>query len=173
MGLIHGMRKWSAVGLFCLCVLLYCGLNNYGVNTKHPSALNEGADVALLDRSRSVGMLASEVILPVKEDASFPDHVDVDYIEVSRITDQAPVSVGEHLDLDVFDTIRPSHQKNAGTFLDIDGESGDQASSGLFPQRNVDAFLDVDGTDVDDGFLLSNESKEVNIGKFIDPGGLE
>ena len=167
------MRKWFAVGLFCLCVIFYYGINNYGVNSKHQSALNEGADVTLLARPRSVGRLASEVVLPVKEDASFPDNVDIDYIEVSRITDQAPVSVGEHLYPDVFDTTRPSHQKNVGMFMDIDSEPGDQASPGSFPQRNVGTFLNVDGNDVDSGFFFSNESKEVNIGKFIDPDGLE
>ena len=167
------MRKWFAVGLFCLCVIFYYSINNYGVNSKHQSALNEGADVTLLARPRSVGRLASEIVLPVKEDASFPDNVDIDYIEVSRITDQAPVSVGEHLYPDVFDTTRPSHQKNVGMFMDIDSEPGDQASPGSFPQRNVGTFLDVDGNDVDSGFFFSNESKEVNIGKFIDPDDLE
>jgi hypothetical protein len=167
------MRKWFAVGLLCLCVLCYYGINNYGVKSKYQSALTEGTDVTLLARPRSVGRLASEVVLPVKEDASFPDHVDVDHIEVSRINDQAPVSEGEHLDPDVFDTTSPSHQKNIGMFLDVDGEPGDQTSPGPLPQRNVGTFLDVDGNDVDSGFFLSNESIEVNIGKFIDPDGLE
>jgi len=167
------MRGRLVVGLFCLCVLFYYGINNYGVNTKHQSVFNEDVDITLLARPRSVGRLASEVVLPVKKDASFPDYVDVDHIEVSRINDQAPVSIGEYLDPDVFDTTRPSHQKNIGMFLDVDGEPGDQASSGPLPQRNVGTFLDVDGNDVDRGFFLRNESKEDNIGKFIDPDGLE
>ena len=133
MRLINGMRGWFVVGLFCLCVLFYCGINNYGVNTKQQSALNEDADITLLARPRSVGRPGSEVVLPVKKDASFPDHVDVDYIEVSRINDQAPVSEGEHLDPDVIDTTSPSHQKNVGMFLDVDGEPGDQASFGPLP----------------------------------------
>lgn len=193
------MRKWFAVGLFCLCVLFYYGINNYGVNSKHQSALNEGADVTLLARPRSVGRLASEVVLPVKEDASFPDHVDIDYIEVSRITDQAPVSAGEHLDPDadpgMFYSARSSQQKNVGLFLDIDGEPGDltlsevlpvknvglfldvdaglneQSSSEIPAPQNVGVFLDVDGNGSDSHFVVIDESKGINIGEFMDPDG--
>ena len=170
MRLIHGMRGWFVVGLFCLCVLFYYGINNHGVKTKHQSALNEGADAALLARPLSEGKMASEVVLPVKEDASFPDHDDIDLIAASRVIDQAPVSVGKHLDPEadpgVFDTTRSSHQKNVGMFLDVDGEPGDQVSSGPLPQRNVGTFIDVDGNNVNSCFFLSNGSKEVNIGNI-------
>jgi hypothetical protein len=101
------MRWWFVVGLFCLSVLFYYGINNYGVKTKHQSALNEGADAALLARPRSDGRMASEVVLPVKEDASFPDDGEPG----------DPASSG------------PIPQRNTDTFLDVEGNDID---SGFF-----------------------------------------
>jgi len=186
--------------LLGLCVLFYYG-TNYGVKSRHQSVFDEDVEVALVAQSRSVGRVKSAVALPVKDDTSQPDYADSNPAGVHRITGLAQVSIEESLDPDVdpgmFYTARSSQQKNTGAFLDIDdepgvlnssevlpvqnpsifleidGEPNEQSSSDIPALQNVGPFLDADGDGIDSHFDAANESIVVNMGKYLDPNGLE
>lgn len=190
---------WYMACLLGLCILFYYGTPR-DVKSRHQSVLDEGVDVSLMARSRSVERVEPAVVLPVKDATAHADYVDSHRVDVHRNTDQAQVNIGEFLDPDVdpgmFDAARLSQQRNAGVFLDIDGE-GDLDSSDVLPVQNVGVFLDIDGEpdepsssevlavqnvgaflDADgDGrdshFDAGNESIEVNTGQYLDPEGLE
>jgi len=187
--------------LLGLCVLFYYGTIR-DVKSRQQSVLDEDVEVALVTQSRSVGRIKSAVELPpVEDDTSQPDYADSNPAGVHRITGQAQVSIEESLDPDVdpgmFYAARSSQQKNTGAFLDIDGEPGDLNSSEVLPvqnsgifleidgetneqsssdipaTQNVGPFLDADGDGIASHFDAANESIVVNMGKYLDPNGLE
>ncbi len=108
--------------------------------------------------------MASEVVLPVKKAATLADPVGSDRAALEGISDPESGNVGEYLDPELFDTTISTPQKNVGRFLDVDREPEYPGSSEVSPQQNVGTFIDAD-----DDPVLSDESREVNIGDYLDP----
>jgi hypothetical protein len=157
--------------------------------------------MALVAQYRSVGSEKSAIDLPVKDDNSQPEYAYNNPAGVHMISDNSQVSIDEPLDPDVdqgmFYGVGSSPNKNTGAFLDIDGESYDMNSSNVLPVQNSGIFLEIDGEpsgessadipapqnvgsflDADDDssdsyFDASNEPIVVNVGKYLDPDGLE
>jgi len=202
MAMVAYNRKVTGI-LACLLglgVLFYFGTND-GSKPRHPAVHDEGVEVVSVNRPVSAGRVESAAVLAVKHDSSSPDTVDTHPVVVDRATSRARVSIDEPLDLDadpgMFDSYRLSRQQNTGVFLDADGEPDDlnsseelpvqntgqfldidaeperQSSSEITVPRNVGVFLDLDGPASDSHVDVSHESKEVNIGKFIDLDDLQ
>jgi len=162
------MKWWLAVGLCCLCMLIFFAISHYDDNARQQSVTDEGADAVGEIRPRSAGRMASEVVLPVNEDATLADPVDGDRAELDGLSDHEPDSAGEFLDPEMFDATLSTSEKNVGMFLDVDSEPEYPVSSEVSPQQNVGTFIDAD-----DDSVVNDELPEINIGDYLDPDGLE